>query len=182
MKLVQNQNLRVTRLVALSVTCAFAILGQVACHKDGNQTKLQYMPDMADNPVVKAQRGYIDPPEGSVAFGANVIYPDTPEDSEKFLNNPFPASDAILASGKDLFTTYCAVCHGDDAKGGGTFVELYTRPPDLTAATYVARKDGFFFYRITFGGAIMPGYGHSTAPNERWHIVHYLRTLQKAGQ
>ncbi len=37
------------------------------------------------------------------------------------------------ASGKALFTQYCASCHGDDAKGAGpAAVAFKVQPPDLT--------------------------------------------------
>jgi mono/diheme cytochrome c family protein len=45
---------------------------------------------------------------------------------------PAPATSA--ASGKEMFVSYCAACHGKDAKGGGpAAASLTTPPPDLTA-------------------------------------------------
>lgn len=39
-------------------------------------------------------------------------------------------------SGKEMFTTYCAVCHGMNAQGGGPAVPaLKKAPPDLTQLT-----------------------------------------------
>ncbi|HUM04707.1 MAG TPA: cytochrome c [Terriglobales bacterium] len=36
-------------------------------------------------------------------------------------------------SGKQLFATFCAMCHGAEARGGGPFSpQLKTWPPDLT--------------------------------------------------
>ena len=156
-----------------------AVLGSTACF-DREQTKLQWMPDMADTGVVKAQRDYLDPPDGSVSR-ESLEYPKTPEEAEVTLSNPFAPSADVVAKGKVLFETFCIPCHGQDGKGDGTLRDLFPKPPDITATAYHTRKDGFFFYRITFGSAVMPGYGHNITPEERWIIVHYLRALQQKG-
>lgn len=154
------------------------------CSCDRNQTKIQYMPDMADGPLLKPQRTYIDPPEGSVSRQA-ILYPKTAEEAETVLTSPYAGTNQTasipshhLEEGKRLFETFCAVCHGHDAKGHGPVADKLP-PPDLTMDVYKQRADGYFFYRITFGGlALMPSYGHAISPDERWKIVGYLRTLQ----
>ena len=149
---------------------------------DPSKTKLQYMPDMADAPVVKAQREYLDPPVGSVANNA-ILYPKTPEEAETLLINPFTGrwdEDKHKEKGKQLFGIYCAVCHGQAANGQGNISDKFPPASDLTLDLYKNRKDGFFFHRITFGSAIMPSYGHSISPHERWQIILHLRDLQKA--
>lgn len=170
----------VNKLISYFVLGSFLTVLPQCKQDDPRVTKLQYMPDMADGPIVKAQREYLDPPVGSVAKNA-VLYPKTPEEAETQLNNPFNSPGKIEAhkeKGKALFNIYCAVCHGQDAKGEGHLVDVFPRPPDLTAEVYKNRKDGFFFHRITFGSAIMQGYGHSISVSERWDIILHLRTLQ----
>jgi len=45
-----------------------------------------------------------------------------------------PAKPTSAASGKQMFTNYCAVCHGSDGKGGGPAAgALKVSPADLTA-------------------------------------------------
>jgi len=52
---------------------------------------------------------------------------------------PVPAKPISPASGQEMYTTYCAVCHGSDGKGGGPAAEaLKVPPPDLTT---LARKN-----------------------------------------
>lgn len=47
---------------------------------------------------------------------------------------------APMNSGKDMFNSYCAVCHGTDAKGTGPAASaMKTSPTDLTA---LAKKSG----------------------------------------
>ncbi len=150
----------------------------IAGDHDETATKVQYMPDMADGPTVKAQENYLDPPEHSVPV-TGILYPETIEEAQEVFKNPFPPSDENLAKGKELYNTFCIPCHGADGRGGGSLGPLAPIPPDITHANYQANTDGFFFYRITFGKGMMPGYGHAISPGERWQIVHYLRTLQK---
>jgi mono/diheme cytochrome c family protein len=43
------------------------------------------------------------------------------------------AANIEPVTGKQLFNSYCALCHGTDAKGGGPFAtQLKVWPPDLT--------------------------------------------------
>ena len=168
---------------AWSVVALFALLLLVpACTDDPNQTKLQYMPDMADQPTVKAQESYIDPPPDSVTQ-QDVYIPETAEQAEVELQNPLKGlaqEEAFREEGKQLFETFCAVCHGHKAQGDGTIVDVFVKPPDLTQDVYKKRKDGFFYHRITKGTAIMPPYGYAIYPHNRWKVVLYLRALQEA--
>ncbi len=167
-----------------SVCLVGSVLFFVACNPQGrNTTKLQYMPDMADAPTVKAQESYIDPPEHAVPVNA-VLYPATMEIAERDFRSPFPPSSKnigmVLTEGKELFGTFCAVCHGLNGKGKGTLGSAYPiAVPDISRSDLATRKDGFFFMKISQGGAMMPSYGHAISVEERWKIIAHLRTLQK---
>jgi mono/diheme cytochrome c family protein len=71
------------------------------------------------------------------------------------------------SSGKDMFTTYCAVCHGPDARGGGPAVAaLKMPPPDLTTMT--KRNGGKFpelrVFNTINGDLNMPAHGSKDMP------------------
>ncbi len=75
-------------------------------------------------------------------------------------------------SGADMFTSYCAVCHGRDLKGGGPAVAaLKMPPPDLT--TLSARNNSKFpelrVYQAIRGDLEMPAHGSKDMPV--WGIV-----------
>ena len=54
-----------------------------------------------------------------------------------------PAKITSPASGQEMFTSYCAACHGRDAKGDGpAAAALKTAPEDLT--TLARRNNGKF--------------------------------------
>ena len=169
--------------IKLALT-GLALTGISACNVNGkNTTKLQYMPDMADGPITKAQRSTLTPPDGSVTVNA-ILYPATYDQAEAELRSPFgegaQLSQEVLDKGKVMYQTYCTVCHGEDGKGKGPLGDAYPIPvPDITAANYLAKKDGFYFLRISQGGQMMPAYAYAISPHERWQLIAYLRTLQQ---
>ena len=55
------------------------------------------------------------------------------QDQTKATIQHVPVKATSPASGKEMYTTYCAVCHGTDGKGGGPAASaLKTPPADLT--------------------------------------------------
>jgi mono/diheme cytochrome c family protein len=78
-----------------------------------------------------------------------------------------PAQQTSAASGKEMFNSYCASCHGADAKGGGPAAPaLSTKPADLTA---LARKNGGKFpidrvMSILRGQATVTAHGNRDMP------------------
>lgn len=51
-----------------------------------------------------------------------------------------PAGNKAIPAGSGLYSTYCAVCHGTDAKGTGPLADsLKRRPADLTG---LAKRNG----------------------------------------
>ncbi len=167
-----------TSIKIVSITIASFLF--YSCDK--TKSKIQYMPDMADSPITKAQRSFVEPPMYSVPMN-KALYPKTAEEAETLINNPYTCSDEeIKKEGEKIFGTYCMVCHSQDAKGQGSIGESFPLArPDLTAEKYQTRKDGFFFHRISFGVGMMPAYGDKTSIPERWKIICHLRQLQGKG-
>ena len=85
-------------------------------------------------------------------------------------------SDPLLIAsirGDNLYKTYCASCHGDDAKGGGPMATwLKVPPPDLTRIA--ARNGGTFPLaradRIIAGEEALPS-GHGSRAMPIWGPV-----------
>lgn len=150
------------------------------CDNDQKATKLQYMPDMADAPVVEAQEGYLDPPPHAIARESTRIFADPDKASERYVNT-LPANEENLAAGKKFFGIYCGVCHGQDGKGNGTLTNNYPKDsvPDITRSEIRGNSDGWYMDKILRGGALMPSYAYATEHKERWQIIMYLRSMQK---
>jgi mono/diheme cytochrome c family protein len=51
-----------------------------------------------------------------------------------------PITKASPTSGKEMFNSYCAVCHGTDGKGGGPAASAMKTPP--TNLTVLAKNNG----------------------------------------
>lgn len=77
-----------------------------------------------------------------------------------------PLTSPSPQSGAELFKQHCAVCHGNDLKGSGSFLAPYRRPPDLTT---LARRHGGQFpdayvSSVLRDGVIMPAHGPAEMP------------------
>ena len=78
-----------------------------------------------------------------------------------------PVQHTSPASGAEMFKSYCAACHGKDAKGGGpAAADLKSAPPDLT--TLAKRHDGKFpdeyVTTVLRNGVKAPAHGSSDMP------------------
>jgi mono/diheme cytochrome c family protein len=78
-----------------------------------------------------------------------------------------PIQHTSPASGQEMFTQYCAACHGTDAKGDGPAASaLKVPPPDLTA---LAKHNGGKFpgahvASVLQFGSNMPAHGSKEMP------------------
>ena len=94
--------------------------------------------------------------------------------------NPLRPTEDVLARGKVMFTTYCAVCHGPNGEGDGSIIPKFPRPPSLQSDKIRNYKDGQIFHVITMGQNLMPTYALQVQVPDRWAIIHYIRAIQKA--
>ena len=79
------------------------------------------------------------------------------------------AADRDVETGRQLFVTNCATCHGDSGKGdGASAVGFATKPFDLTEGRLLnALPDEFLVGVVTDGGGCSRRRG-STTPNGWW--------------
>ncbi len=78
-----------------------------------------------------------------------------------------PVKATSPASGKEMYTTYCAVCHGTDGKGGGPAAGALKTPP--TDLTMLSKNNGGKFPAMkvasTIGGeSNLPAHGSKDMP------------------
>lgn len=134
-------------------------------------------------PAGAADRGVNVKPNGSVPY----YYEDTEEERTRamaeIVKSPFPITEAALANGKEMYVIFCATCHGDKADGNGYLVRddggVYpAQPANLISADFTAASNGRFYHALIYGKNVMGGYADKISYEERWNVIHYIRSLQ----
>ena len=102
-------------------------------------------------------------------------------DNYKNMKNPLPSDAATIAEGKALYSTHCKSCHGAKGLGDGNkAAQLKTEPGDFSKADFQSQSDGSLFYKTSEGRDDMPNFKKKIPDaDERWSIVHFMRTLKK---
>ncbi len=124
------------------------------------------------------------PVNGQVPF----YYQDTEEDrlrcEQEMATNPFPLTKEGLERGKTLYNLYCAICHGEKGDGQGYIVTMpdskyLAQPKNLIDEEMIKAKDGRFYFAIMYGKNVMGGYADKLSYEERWQVIHHIRSLQQ---
>lgn len=125
-------------------------------------------------------------PNGSVPY----YYEDTDASRElataELLANPFPITADGLVRGKNLYEIFCGVCHGKKADGLGYLYDsdqnpnakYLAAPANLVSEEFQAASNGRFYHAIMYGKNVMGGYADKISYEERWQVIHYIRSLQ----
>ena len=125
------------------------------------------------------------PINGSVPY----YYVDTPEDRERakaeIIDNPFPITAKSLEQGKELYDLYCGICHGAKGDGMGYLVsednpnvKYPAQPANLINEDFSNSSNGRFYHAIVYGLNVMGSYSDKLSYEERWDVIHYIRSLQ----
>lgn len=114
----------------------------------------------------------------------------------RLIQNPLTKDASTQQRGAKLFQVNCAVCHGATGLGDGPMQDRLKvagyggTPADLTASGPTrAKPDGEVFFTISkgFAGAyglprerfLMPPFEKLLTAEQRWALVHYIRSLQQ---
>ena len=123
------------------------------------------------------------PIAGTVAVGQ--LEEDEPfftgkEDGQLVDELPVDLTARLLERGRDRYTIFCTMCHGQWGNGDGMIVQRGLRaPPTFHSERLRNVPVGHFFDVITHGFGAMPSYAVQVKPEDRWAIAAYLRALQR---
>ncbi len=139
--------------------------------------------DMSEQPILKpfTENGLLSPAEGSVALDDWEPVP-TKFEVANFpeFKNPIAATPESIQTGEKLYNVYCLSCHGPGMTANPeawTPVQKKGMPGAniLLVKTY---SDEHIFAVLTHGsGAIMKRVSYHLSPEERWHVVNYVRSV-----
>lgn len=137
----------------------------------------------ATHPTGADDRGINIKPNGSVPY----YYEDTEAERTRamaeIINNPYPITEAALANGKEMYNIFCATCHGEKADGDGYLVrdgdgKYPAQPANLIKEEFITATNGRFYHALMYGKNVMGGYSDKVSYEERWNVIHYIRSLQ----
>jgi mono/diheme cytochrome c family protein len=103
-----------------------------------------------------------------------------PDSAGKRLINPIPVSMESLKLGQVKFDIYCSPCHGYNGDGASRLNGQFPNPPTLHSDKVIKWTDARIFAVITEGQNVMPSYASQLTVDERWTVINYLRSLQRA--
>lgn len=114
-------------------------------------------------------------------------YANTEDDrlkcEKEWVKNPFPITKAGLDHAKPLYEIYCGVCHGTKGDGQGVLVTVPdakypAAPKNFLGDDMIGSGNGRYYFAMMYGKNVMGGYSDKLSFEERWQVLHYIRSLQ----
>jgi len=134
------------------------------------------------------------PVNGHVGFP----YADTEDERlraiSEIIDNPFPITAKGLEVGKELYHINCGICHGEAGDGAGYLVrdpnpatgdaggKYPAAPANFLLDDLIASSNGRYYFSIIYGKNVMGGYSDKLSFEERWQVIHYIRSLQASSK
>ncbi len=198
------------KLSILSLTVV-ALIVLAGCGDDIKRTPGKvYMPDMAYSrayetySVTQAQKDSLlskygvhfsnTPVPGTIKRGE--LFPflltkDADGDSTNYVaarkvTSPLTSMDTVEAA--RLYLVNCGICHGPKLDGNGPLYKggegpFPAKPATLVGdAKYESMPEGQMFYSATYGKNKMGSYASQLNTEQRWMVIGYIKSMQRAGK
>jgi hypothetical protein len=156
---------------ALAVV-AFGIFAYLLFTGPRMRTQINIRPFQAQMPAI---------PEGTVPV-VDTIEPIPNEQQANLLTNPLAKTPENYARGKVYYGYYCVFCHGESGAGDGPVGYSYVPvPTDLRTSRVQSLSQGQLLRAMLAGTGHEPVLNRVVAPEHRWYLELYVRSLGTAG-
>lgn len=96
------------------------------------------------------------------------------------LKDPMVGNPKAVQRGEKVFNSLCWVCHGMEGRGDGpSSASMEVKPASLVSASVKEQSNGALYWKIGHGRGAMPSYEEVLSREERWAVVHYIRSLSE---
>ena len=96
------------------------------------------------------------------------------------LVNPYSIEPLTLPQGQEIYTIYCAPCHGQHGKADGSAARsLRIKPLKFQDKTVGSQTNGALFWKIREGRGEMPSFRVLLSEEQKWQLVEYIRDISK---
>lgn len=176
-----------------TVVILVVLLLVASCDRDRNHPGWDYFPDMfyseayetyTPNPNFEDGKSMREPVEGTVPREITPFQYGIDEEERlragEELENPYALDRDARERGKEVYTAFCANCHGDKGDGQGylyTSGKYIVLPRSLVGETAVNLKDGEIYHSITLGFGSMGAHDSQIRPDDRWKVITYIRKV-----
>lgn len=183
-----------TGQTVLRISLSFLIATLLfSCDRTREDKGREYFPDMAhgydyktwsENPVMEDGRTMRKPAEGTIPRHIQpYMYTADFEGRElagQELSNPLTITTLMLEEGRELYTVFCAQCHGIEGDGQGwlhTSGKYVIPPTSLLEERIVQQPEGESYHVISAGWGVMGEHASLITPEERWKIVAFIEQI-----
>jgi mono/diheme cytochrome c family protein len=170
---------------------AIVLVSFASCNKD-TRRNYQFMPNMYQSvgyetySESKAFANGVEaqlPAEGSIPRGFIPFEIENTTDgynlAKTTLTSPIDSMNVDTPRGKELYTIYCGICHGNKGDGKGKLVQ---REKILGVPRYDdagrAITQGSIYHTMYYGKNAMGSYANQLNEEERWQVVAYVLELK----
>ncbi len=147
---------------------------------DDRETTVEVFKDQKDMTALKPVAGTIPRTEDGILPTELPNTTEGYEASKAITQSPLLLKDKEknLEKGKELYTIYCAVCHGDDGEGKGILVQndKIKGVPNYKNRGYLTV--GSTHWVIVNGKGIMGSHASQLTSKERWQVAEYVMELK----
>ncbi len=96
------------------------------------------------------------------------------------LVSPYLIEPLTLPQGQEIYTIYCASCHGREGKSDGISTNnLKIKPLKFQDKKVTGQTNGAIFWKIREGRGEMPAFKDLLSEEQKWQLVEYVRDISK---